>query len=249
MINIEKNLHKLGFKYIIGIDEVNVYSIAGDLIAVSVILDRSVPRIISVTDSKLLTSEQIAEIYPEVVKSCKFISIGRVTPKEIDSPASELGYNMKENKKDKTLNIYWASVEAKCRSLGIILKEIKYNPKSIILCDGQMPGKQVQKRMDLKQVQMLSVDYGDLKIYSIACASIIARYEHDKCMKELDKLYPEYDLVNNSGCPTKKHLEAIKLYGLKDFHRKQFYYKNWGFNMSPFGYNNNGDKYGNSIYL
>ena len=30
----------------------------------------------------------------------------------------------------------------------------------------------------------------------------------------------KYDLLNNMGCGTKKHLEAIKQYGISEYHRK-----------------------------
>ena len=39
---------------------------------------------------------------------------------------------------------------------------------------------------------------------------------------ELDKKYPMYDFKNNVGYPTKKHLEAISLYGIIPEHRKSY---------------------------
>ena len=41
-------------------------------------------------------------------------------------------------------------------------------------------------------------------------------------MYELDKKYPMYDLKNNKGYPTKKHLEAISEYGITDYHRLSY---------------------------
>ena len=36
---------------------------------------------------------------------------------------------------------------------------------------------------------------------------------------EVDKKYPEYGFKNHKGYPTKKHLEALKQYGLIDGYR------------------------------
>ena len=34
--------------------------------------------------------------------------------------------------------------------------------------------------------------------------------------------YPQYDWLSNKGYPTKKHREAIRLYGITPYHRKTF---------------------------
>ena len=39
---------------------------------------------------------------------------------------------------------------------------------------------------------------------------------------ELDKIYPMYDLAHNKGYGTKKHIEAIKKYGITRYHRLSF---------------------------
>ena len=41
-------------------------------------------------------------------------------------------------------------------------------------------------------------------------------------MHELDKKYPMYGYASHKGYPTKKHLEAIKEYGLIDGYRKTY---------------------------
>ncbi len=64
-----------------------------------------------------------------------------------------------------------------------------------------------------------SIIKGDAKSISIAAASVIAKVTRDKMMYELDEIYPMYDLKNNKGYGTKKHLAAIKEYGITDYHR------------------------------
>ena len=66
---------------------------------------------------------------------------------------------------------------------------------------------------------------GDNKYKSIACASIIAKVERDNYIIKLCEEYPElkkYDIHNNKGYGTKKHLDAIKEYGITKWHRKTF---------------------------
>ena len=63
---------------------------------------------------------------------------------------------------------------------------------------------------------------GDAKSQSIAAASILAKVTRDHLMLELAKLYPEYDLENNKGYGTKKHLEAIEKHGILPIHRTTY---------------------------
>ena len=66
---------------------------------------------------------------------------------------------------------------------------------------------------------------GDTKYLSIACASILAKVSHDRYIRDLvnQQLYLEkYDLLNNMGYGTKKHIQAISLYGYTEYHRKSY---------------------------
>ena len=67
-----------------------------------------------------------------------------------------------------------------------------------------------------------SIIKGDLKSITISAASVIAKVTRDRMLEELDKKYPMYDFKDNKGYPTKKHLEAIKKYGIINEHRKSF---------------------------
>ena len=69
------------------------------------------------------------------------------------------------------------------------------------------------------EVPTTSIIKGDAKSLSIAAASVIAKVTRDKMMYELDKKYPEYGFASHKGYPTKKHIEAVKKYGVLDFYR------------------------------
>ena len=66
---------------------------------------------------------------------------------------------------------------------------------------------------------------GDNTYKSIAAASILAKTYRDEWINKLVDENPElekYDLRNNKGYGTKRHLDAIKEYGISKWHRKSF---------------------------
>lgn len=67
-----------------------------------------------------------------------------------------------------------------------------------------------------------SIIKGDDKSITISAASVIAKVYRDNLMLKYDVLYPEYDFKNNMGYGTKKHLEAIKKYGVTKYHRHDY---------------------------
>ena len=77
----------------------------------------------------------------------------------------------------------------------------------------------VKLNTDIPQTSIIK---GDAKSESIAAASIIAKVTRDRIMVELDKIHPEYDFKHNKGYGTKKHIEAIRKYGIIKEHRKTF---------------------------
>ena len=77
----------------------------------------------------------------------------------------------------------------------------------------------VKLDIDIPQTSIIK---GDAKSESIAAASIIAKVTRDRMMVELGKLHPEYDFKHNKGYGTKKHIEAIRKYGIIKQHIKTF---------------------------
>lgn len=77
-------------------------------------------------------------------------------------------------------------------------------------------------KLENLKIPSTSIIKGDLKSISISAASVIAKVTRDRMLDELDKKYPMYDFKNNKGYPTKRHVEAIKEYGIIKEHRKTF---------------------------
>ena len=63
---------------------------------------------------------------------------------------------------------------------------------------------------------------GDAKVYSIACASVVAKVVRDRMMARLAVRYPGYGWEHNQGYATLEHRQAIRRLGLTPFHRRSF---------------------------
>ena len=68
---------------------------------------------------------------------------------------------------------------------------------------------------------------GDLKSYTIGCASIVAKVYRDNLMTDFSKEFPEYGFEKHKGYGTKAHIEKIKEIGPCRLHRKTFIKNFW----------------------
>ena len=108
------------------------------------------------------------------------------------------------------INILNASIRAMHRSLDAL----QMRPEFIIV-DGN-------RFQDYKDIPHRTIVKGDAKYMSIAAASVLAKTYRDAYMEKLHLDFPDYNWKQNKGYPTKQHREAIRKYGLTDFHRKSF---------------------------
>lgn len=74
----------------------------------------------------------------------------------------------------------------------------------------------------------LTVVKGDAKSSNIAAASILAKVTRDLFMEEAAKKYPNYGFEIHKGYGTKKHYEALRLFGPSEIHRMSFLQKFYG---------------------
>ena len=68
---------------------------------------------------------------------------------------------------------------------------------------------------------------GDLKSYTIGCASIVAKVYRDNLMAEKAEDFPEYGFDKHKGYGTKAHIDKIKEIGPCSLHRKTFIKNFW----------------------
>ena len=76
-----------------------------------------------------------------------------------------------------------------------------------------------------KEIEHKCIIKGDDNYISIAAASILAKEYRDEYIEDLCKENEDlmkYNLLNNMGYGTQGHRDAIKEYGITDYHRKTF---------------------------
>ena len=83
-----------------------------------------------------------------------------------------------------------------------------------------------ENKTKLECIPHTCVKGGDNVYSCIAAASILAKVERDKYIREMcekyEKLIDYYDLKKNKGYGTKNHLNGIHTYGISPWHRKTY---------------------------
>lgn len=146
-----------------------------------------------INDSKKLTEKKREIAYQEIINDALAYGVGIVDAKRIDE-----------------INIYQATKEAMSKAINQI--NISYD---LILSDAM--------KLENQKVEVVPIIKGDAKAESIAAASIIAKVTRDHMLEEMDKKYPQYGFISHKGYGTKKHIEAIKKFGIiQGFHRETY---------------------------
>lgn len=213
----ERDLIAQGYDYIIGIDEVGMGCLAGPVTACAVMIDKNFYKhrysvLSGLRDSKLL-SAPLREKYSKELARNKYIryAVASVDVKTIDA-----------------INIYQASRKAMLECLEQLRSEGDEMPKpagvvlenavssnSFLLIDGN----KLLKGIELNQKAIVK---GDRKLFSIACASIIAKVTRDQLMTDYDREFPGYEFSRHKGYATALHREKIAQLGLCILHRLSF---------------------------
>ena len=77
-------------------------------------------------------------------------------------------------------------------------------------------------------VRQEAVVHGDALCHSIGAASILAKVERDRYMRQQAALYPGYGFETHKGYGTAAHMAAIRQLGPCPLHRRSFIRKVWG---------------------
>lgn len=210
---LERNLFNQGYKKIIAVDEVGMGSLAGPVVVCAVSFNKKFfqkkhKNLYWLRDSKLLAPHQRENFVRELIKEKNLkYRIGYCYPKTIDR-----------------VNIYQAARLAMRRAIKKIqnakLKSQNYNSKlknnrTIVLVDG----KYEIKGLELKQLPIVK---GDRKIFSIACASLIAKVFRDKMMTRYAKQFSDYGFERHKGYSTLSHRAKLTALGPCRIHRVSF---------------------------
>lgn len=197
MKNYDKNCME------VGLDEVARGCLLGRVYTAGVVwnndFDEEIDNIegFKITDSKKLSKKKREETYDYIIDNAIDWNVTYMTEKQVD---------------DKNI------LAATLKSFHNCIDGLSVDVENILVDGTQF--------IPYKNIPHTCVTKGDNKYYSIAAASIIAKVTHDKYIEDLCEKYPEldekYDLLNNMGYGTAKHIDGIKKYGLSKFHRRTF---------------------------
>ena len=143
-------------------------------------------------DSKKLTPARRESLYLEITEKALAWALGRAEVAEIDR-----------------LNILQASLLAMRRAVLALPLGADH-----ALVDGN--------RLPDLPCSAEAIVGGDAIEPCISAASIVAKVSRDREMVELDARYPGYGLARHKGYPTRQHLEALRMLGVTEIHRRSF---------------------------
>lgn len=197
-LKYEREYLKSGYKYICGIDEVGRGCLFGPVTAAAVIM----PLCFGI-------DENIENIIEGIEDSKKLKPQKReeLSKKIIETSIAYSIYSVSEKIIDE-INILNATKLAMIKSV----ENLKIKP-DILFIDA------LKLDINIKQISIIK---GDLKSYSIGCASILAKVSRDEMMNNMPEKYQKYKIYKNKGYGTKEHIEAIEKYGPSDKHRFTF---------------------------
>src|SRR3954470_20263653 len=190
----ERRLWNEGLVRVVGVDEVGVAPTCGAVVAAAVIMRPGCHRIPGVRDSKTLSLAQRERLAPIIRARAVAVGVGAASVTEIDR-----------------LNIYQATHLAMRRAIA------RLGGHDHVMVDGN----RIVGFENLVGPYTNIVD-GDAKVYSIACASVVAKVVRDRMMARLAARYPGYGWEHNQGYATRDHRDAIRRLGLTPFHRRSF---------------------------
>lgn len=188
----DKSMLSDKIKYIAGVDEVGRGPLAGPVVTACVIMPYSQDSIIN----GVFDSKKVSKKNREKLYD------------EILTNAIAYTIAVEDVKSIDEINILNATIKAMKRSYS----ELEIKP-DLLLIDAV--------KLNIAENEE-SIIKGDATSYAIASASIVAKVYRDRLMEEYAKIYPEYDFENNVGYGTKRHIEAIKTYGVTPIHRLSF---------------------------
>lgn len=194
---IENKLIKQGYCLIIGLDEVGRGALAGPLVAAAVVMsvkNNKICRLRGVNDSKKLSSKKREKIFDKIIEKSLAWGLGIVSSQVID----EIGI--------QKANIL--AMEQAVEKIKIILEP------EFLLTD--------YLRLEKSNLPQENIVRGDAKVYSIACASILAKVVRDNILKAEHRHYPKYGFDKHVGYGTRRHLRVLKKHGPSPIHRKTF---------------------------
>jgi len=194
-LEFENDLWQSNINNVCGIDEVGRGCLAGPVYSGAVVFKEksySNSEEFNLIDDSKKISEKKRDLIHGYLKQISYFAIGICSSEEID----EIGIQ-----------------EAVKLSMTRAVNNLDITPEFLLIDSMKID-------IDIPQKSIIK---GDQKSKSISAASIIAKVKRDNYMKlEVANKFPNYKFENNKGYGTKEHINALKLFGITEIHRKSF---------------------------
>ena len=188
----ETDAKSRGYNIVCGVDEAGRGPLAGPVCAAAVILPENCV-IEGLNDSKKLSEKKREALFPVIKQKAIAYCIAFAGVEEIE--------------KFNILNATYLAMNRAVEGLE--------NKPDVAFIDGnRVPAN--------APVFCETIIKGDLKSYSVAAASVLAKVSRDRLMLEYDKKYPEYGYAKHKGYPTKAHREVCRKIGPSPIQRLSF---------------------------
>lgn len=206
----ERSFKAQGVRYLAGVDEVGRGALAGPVsVGIAVVdLERQKP-LAGVRDSKLLAPAERERLEPLVRRWSVAAAVGHATAQEIDAIGIIAALRLAGSRA-------WRDVLAAGVTPELVLLDGNHNwlspaeqlslfdpPALEITCDAP-----VHTRIK-----------ADMQCLSVAAASVIAKVERDRTMRELHAEYPAFGWDINKGYATAAHRDMLRAEGPTPYHR------------------------------
>jgi ribonuclease HII len=192
LLSFDRKFYCKGFVSVAGIDEAGRGSLAGPVVAATVIIPKDLV-ISGLNDSKQVSEKKREQLFVIIKEKALAHAVAAVDNTTIDK-----------------INILQATFLAMSRAA----LKLQIKP-GLCLIDGnhKLPN------LPFRQEAIIG---GDARIACIAAASILAKVTRDKMMMEYAKRYPVYEFEKHKGYGTRQHIAALKQYGPCPIHRVTF---------------------------
>lgn len=175
-----------------GLDEVGAGPVAGPLVIAVAVFPTDMDPIPGVTDSKKLTEERRAELAPIIASQATFVGYGWASAQEID---------------DMRMKAAWQLAAYRALEGAPVIDHL--------YIDGVV-------EVDPYDGYQETVIKGDLKIWQVGAASIVAKVARDIELMDMAGYYPQYCWEKNKGYGTQEHRRLILAHGPCPYHRMSF---------------------------
>lgn len=194
-LRTEKSLLRGGVQRLAAMDEVGRGSLAGPVTIGVVVVTASIGRVPQgLRDSKLLTPLARTALVSPIRRWVREFAVGHASSVEIDAVGIIGG-----------LRLAALRALAQLSAVDAILLDGNYN---YLAGSTPLP---VHTRIK-----------GDLTCAGVSAASVLAKTERDALMVQLSPSHPPYGFALNKGYSTPEHIDALRLHGPSEVHRKSW---------------------------